>query len=152
MSNFHIRTTKTFSKATVVQVVEYVNRKMIIIKHIWSSHSLDQLKKLKFTAMNYIDRLTLLSSASVNYIVEARLANLPLSLIKKVSTKLNRSDGMKIRVKTELGDLICEYSEKRYRKEKREMDSYIKKAESLIKQPGKIRNSKYVKIQNQSYN
>ena len=34
-----------------------------------------------------------------------------------VSTKLIFSDGMTVRVKTELGDLICEYSKKRYRKE-----------------------------------
>lgn len=45
------------------------------------------------------------------------MANLLLSLIKTVSTKLNFSDGKTVRVKIELGDLICEYSEKRCRKE-----------------------------------
>lgn len=58
MSHFHIRTTKASSRATSVQVVRYVNRRMIIVKHIGSSHNLDELKKLKLLAREYIDKLT----------------------------------------------------------------------------------------------
>ncbi len=122
-----------------------------IIKDFKNKHKVDAITVVADAAMISSENIKLLSSASVNYIVGARLANLPLSLIKTVSTKSNRSDGMKTRVNAELGDLICEYSEKRYRKDKREMDSYIRKAESLVKQPGKIKKTKYVKIQNQSY-
>ena len=39
----HIRTTKTSSKATAVQVVEYVRRKMIILIHIGSAHSEEEI-------------------------------------------------------------------------------------------------------------
>lgn len=122
-----------------------------IIKDFKKKHKIDTITVVADAAMISSENIKLLSSASLNYIVGARLANLRLSLIKTVSTKLNRSDGMIMRIKTELGDLICEYSEKRYRKDKREMDNYIKKAESLIKEPGKIKRAKYIKIKDQSY-
>jgi transposase len=122
-----------------------------IIKDFKKKHNIDTITVVADAAMISSENIKLLSSASLNYIVGARLANLRLPLIKTVSTKLNRSDGMTVRIKTELGDLICEYSEKRYRKDRREMDNYIKKAESLIKKPGKIKRAKYLKVQNQSY-
>jgi hypothetical protein len=58
MSNFHISTTKTSLHVRAVQVVRYVNRRMIIVKHIGSSHNFDELKKLKLAAKDYIDKLT----------------------------------------------------------------------------------------------
>lgn len=58
MSKLHIRTTKTSSKATAVQVIYYENRRRIIVKHIGSSHNQDELKKLKLIALGYINKLT----------------------------------------------------------------------------------------------
>ena len=50
----HIRTTKTSSKATAVQVVEYVRRKMIILIHIGSAHSEEEILSLKQIASEWI--------------------------------------------------------------------------------------------------
>jgi len=122
-----------------------------IIKEFKKNHKIETITVVADAAMISSENIQLLSSASLNYIVGARLANLSFSLIKQLSTLLNRTDGMTVRVKTELGYLICEYSEKRCRKNKREMDNYIKKAESLLKHPGKIKKAKYIKVQNQSY-
>lgn len=122
-----------------------------VIKDFKKQHKIDTITVVADAAMISSENIKLLSSVSLKYIVGARLANLSLSLIKTISAKLNCSDGMTVRVKTELGDLICEYSLKRFRKDKREMDNYIKKAESLIKQPGKIKKAKYLKINDQSY-
>lgn len=55
---FHIRTTKTSSGATAVQIVRYQNRKMMIVKHIGSAHDKNQLKELKETAANWIEKIT----------------------------------------------------------------------------------------------
>lgn len=122
-----------------------------IIKEFQKNHKIDSVTVVADAAMISSENIKLLSRASLNYIVGARLANLSLSLIKTVSTKLNRSEGMTVRIKTGLGDLICEYSEKRYRKDKHEMDNYIKKAENLLKHPGRIKRAKYIKFENQSY-
>jgi len=50
----HIRTTKTASGATAVQVVEYVQRKMVVLAHIGSARSDEQLLSLKQLAANWI--------------------------------------------------------------------------------------------------
>ncbi len=55
---FYPRTTKTASGAVAVQVVRYVNRKMIVVKHIGSAHSLEEIAFLKQTARNWIERET----------------------------------------------------------------------------------------------
>jgi transposase len=122
-----------------------------IIKDFKKNYKIDTITVVADAAMISSENIKLLSKASLKYIVGARLAHLPVSLIKQLSTLLNRTDGKTVRIKTELGDLISEYSLKRYRKDKREMDNYIKKAESLINHPGKIKRAKYIKVQNQSY-
>lgn len=122
-----------------------------IINEYKQNNKIDTITVVADAAMISSENIKELLKASFKYIVGARLANLSLFLIKQISMLLNRSDKKTVRIKTELGDLICEYSEKRYRKDKREMDNHIQKAKSLIKQPGKVKRAKYIKIQNQSY-
>ena len=55
---FHIRTTKTGSGGTAVQIIRYQNRKMIIIKHLGSTHDKKDLKALKETATLWIEKTT----------------------------------------------------------------------------------------------
>ncbi|OGU81490.1 MAG: hypothetical protein A2W11_10850 [Ignavibacteria bacterium RBG_16_35_7] len=58
MNQFHIRTTKTTSKATAVQIIRYQNRRLIVVKHIGSAHNEDELKKLKEIAFSLLEKLT----------------------------------------------------------------------------------------------
>ncbi len=53
---YHIRTTKTSSRATAVQVVKYEDRKMIIVAHIGSAHNLEELVAIKKTAALWIEK------------------------------------------------------------------------------------------------
>lgn len=98
-----------------------------------------------------IDNVKALRTAKLNYIVGARAASLSLNTIKTISSKLDKQDAATIRMNTEYGDLICEFSLKRYAKDKREMENYITKAERLLKNPGSIRRAKFIKSQNQTY-
>ncbi|MDI6766220.1 MAG: IS1634 family transposase [Bacteroidota bacterium] len=52
---FYIRTTKTTSGARAVQIVQYQNRKTIIVQHIGSSHDEQELTILKQTARDWIE-------------------------------------------------------------------------------------------------
>ena len=85
------------------------------------------------------------------YIVGARLANAKPSFINSLCSKLPREDGAVIRLP--YSDLsfwiVCAYSEKRYKKEKAELDKHIEKAKTLIarREPGK--RAKFVKKSNQ---
>ena len=79
------------------------------------------------------------------------MANLPLNSIKHIHAAISGNDGQTMRLQTDCGDLICEFSCKRYAKDKREMEKYIDKAEKLLKNPGKIKHVKFIKHQNQKY-
>src|SRR3989338_1338438 len=51
---FHIRTTKTASGATAVQVVRYRYRNRVVVKHIGSAHSETDIASLKKIAAQWI--------------------------------------------------------------------------------------------------
>jgi transposase len=72
-----------------------------------------------------------LSSASIHYIVGARLANVSAELVSAIDKNLIREDGKTIRLKTDNGFLICSFSAKRYKKDKHEMDKQIEKVKPL---------------------
>jgi len=55
---FYIRTTKTASGSTAVQVVRYENRRKIIAVHIGSAHTPQELLSLKQTAQVWIKKTT----------------------------------------------------------------------------------------------
>jgi len=55
---FHVRTTKTATGATAVQIVRYRYRKMIVLKHLGSAYSKEDLASLKQLANQWIERKT----------------------------------------------------------------------------------------------
>lgn len=116
-----------------------------------SKHKIEKLTVVADAAMISSDNIAALSSAKLNYIVGARIANLSMNTIKIISSKLNIHDGATMRMQTEYGDLICEFSEKRYAKDKREMENYITKAEKLLKNPGSIKRTKFITSEHETY-
>lgn len=55
---FHVRTVKTSSGATAVQIVKYEKRKRIIVSHIGSAHTEKDLTFLKQEALKQVEHLT----------------------------------------------------------------------------------------------
>lgn len=55
---FHIRTATTISGATAVQVIRYLYRKRIVVKHIGSAHTKEDLASLKKIAIRWIEQET----------------------------------------------------------------------------------------------
>lgn len=88
-------------------------------------------------AMLSLDNVGKLVDHGLSYIVGARVGSLPLSLIKTISAKLNRKDGQTLRLPTEYGFLVCDFSVKRHRKDKHEMDQQIKKVVDILNHPAK---------------
>jgi transposase len=87
------------------------------------------------------------------YIVGARLANMPATLIEQIDTHLPRDDKAIIRLSTTTDEsypaaTVCEFSQARYNKDKREFDKQVARANTLIdkKEPGK--RAKFVKKSN----
>lgn len=78
-----IRTVKTSSGATAVQVVRYVNRKTVVDSHIGSSKNSDDILRLKESAYRWIEQnsqqLSLFSLASCDKNDVAKTSLIPLA-------------------------------------------------------------------------
>lgn len=100
-------------------------------------------------AMISSENITQLSQNNINYIVGARMGNLSIKLLQSIDNQIIRQDGKSIRIKTELGYLICSYSSVRYRKDLYEMNKQIEKAKQVIEVPSKSRKQKFTKTNDQ---
>jgi transposase len=91
------------------------------------------------------ERLSELRQKSLSYIVGARLANTPLKLVKEIHDALSEKQGKTARFSSKHGHLVCDFSQKRYKKELYELNKLIQKAEELVaKQQLKV-HAKFVK-------
>ena len=77
------------------------------------------------------------------------MGNLSIKLLETVDKQIVRADGKSIRIKTELGYLICSYSSVRYRKDLYEMNKQIEKAKQVIQVPSKSKKLKFTKTKDQ---
>jgi len=100
-------------------------------------------------AMISSENIAQLVQNDINYIVGARMGNLSAELLEAVDRQIDRQDGRSIRLKTELGYLICSYSSVRYRKDLYEMNKQIEKAKLAIETPSKNRKLKFTKTNKQ---
>ena len=89
--------------------------------------------------MMALSNIVELNAHGLSYIVGARVANASTKTIQGLALALGKKDGATLRIKTDHGDLICEFSDKRFRKDKFEMDKQVARAKSLVAkgEPGK---------------
>lgn len=130
-----------FEGHTLIPVIEKFRRK----------HKIKTFTVVADAAMISGDNIKALNALKLNYVVGARIANLSLNIIKTISKELSNNDGKTMRLQTDYGDLICEFSQKRYSKDKREMEKYIANAERLLKNPGSIKRAKFIKYQQNNH-
>jgi len=100
-------------------------------------------------AMISAENVKQLRANDINYIVGARLGNIPAVLLETIDKSINREDGRSIRIKTDNGYLICSYSAVRYRKDLYEMNKQIERAKQLVDQPSKTKKLKFTQTKNQ---
>lgn len=121
-----------------------------LISDFKRKHNIGKLTVVADAAMLSLDNVKALKASGLSYIVGARIGNLSERLIKQISLELNQQDGKSVRLKTDHGQLICDFNLKRYRKDKADMDKQIKKAEALLKQPNNIKRIKFITSQNKN--
>lgn len=132
---------KKFEGHTLIPIILRFKRK----------HKIKILTVVADAAMISIENIKALTKVHLNYIVGARVANLPMKTIEEISRRLSGHDGTTNRMKTNYGDLICEFSQNRYVKDKREMEKQITKAEKLLKNPGSIKRTKFISTEGEVY-
>lgn len=120
------------------------------MKSLIKKHRVEHLTVVADAAMISTTNIEALREENINYIVGARLGNIPADLLTQIDKNLPRIDGCSIRLETEYGHLICSFSNKRYSKDKYEMEKQINKAKSVLAQPSKIKKVKYLKTQNKN--
>ena len=117
---------KKFEGHTLIPIILKFKRK----------HKIEKLTVVADAAMISDENIKALTKAGLDYIVGARVAKLSLKDIEGVNKKLFGYDGLTMRMQTKYGDLICEFSQKRYAKDKQEMEKQIARAEKYLKNPG----------------
>ena len=91
-------------------------------------HCVENLTVVADAAMISLTNIEGLLQSNINYIVGARVSNLSDGLIQKISKALNMVDKASYRLTTNKGILICDFSKKRYWKNKNEMEGQLAKA------------------------
>lgn len=116
-----------------------------VVKNFKEKHEIKTLTVVADAGMISMENVKTLKENDLQYIVGARLGNITLKTLTSISGELNRRGDATMRITTALGDLICSFSEKRYAKDKREMEKQIKKAEEFIKNPKDAKRTKFLK-------
>ena len=116
-----------------------------IIKDFKKKHNIKNITAVADAAMISVDNINNLKASKIDYIVGARLGNLQANLLSSIDKQLPRTDLANIRLKTNLGYLVCDFSKKRFNKDKFEMEKQLSKAKQILQHPGKIKKAKFIK-------
>jgi hypothetical protein len=116
-----------------------------VIKDFVQRNRVKEFTVVADAAMISSKNISQLTQSNISYIVGARMGNLSEELLSVIDKKIDRQDGKNIRIKTELGYLICGYSSVRYRKDLYEMNKQIEKAKQAIESPSKAKKIKFTK-------
>lgn len=111
-----------------------------VIENFKNVHKITNLTVVADAGMLSLENTQKLAGRNLNYIVGARLSGLPLKLIKEISSKLNKTEGVYFQTETENGTLVCDFSQKRANKNKSDRNKQIQKALNQINNPGKFIN------------
>ena len=120
-----------------------------------NTYEIKNLTVVADSAMISYPNIQSLIKNNLSYIVGGRLASLKQKEIEEVNQKLDskeenikklkKKDGLSTRIETERGTLICDFSFKRYQKDKREMDKQITKAKKLLEENEGTKRVKFIK-------
>lgn len=116
-----------------------------VIENFKILHNITNLTVVADAGMLSLENTQKLTEKNLNYIVGARLSNLPLKTIGEMSGYLNKKEGIYFQIETQNGILICDYSAKRATKNRFDREKQIKKALSQINNPGKVKKLRFLK-------
>ena len=113
-----------------------------IVKDFKTKHDISTLTVVADAAMFSKLNFEELKKEKINYIVGARLANQKQNILDQIETNLKKEDGATFK----LGELVIEYSQKRFNKDKHEMSKQIARAEKYTgTETTKLKKMKYLK-------
>ena len=114
------------------------------IRKFKATYAVKNITVVADAAMISLENVRLLIKENLLYIVGARVANLKLDQMTQIKKELEDVDGRSMRIETERGLLVCDFSFKRYQKDKREMEKQIAKAEKLLEKRKGLKRTKFL--------
>jgi transposase len=120
-----------------------------VIKDFIKRNNVEEFTVVADAAMISSENVRQFTENSINYIVGARLGNIPSNLLDTIDKNITRENGKSIRIKTDNGHLICSYSSVRYRKDLYEMNKQVEKAKKIIDNPSKSKKLKFTRTNGQ---
>lgn len=119
-----------------------------IVKDFKTKHDIQQLTVVADAAMFSKLNFDELKKEKINYIVGARLANQKQSVLDKIDTDLKKEDLQT----TKIGELIVEYSQSRFNKDKKELDKHVTRAKAQAgTETTKLKKLKYLQNTTSTY-
>ena len=97
-----------------------------------AKYKISSLTVVADAAMLSEENIQAIKKAQLSYIVGARLGYLTVDIVKSISQSLDQSEGKTIRIPTSSGFLICDFSIKRYSKDKSDTEKQLTKARKVI--------------------
>jgi transposase len=118
-----------------------------IIKEFKSRFRIKKLAVVADAAMMSKTNLDDLLHSKIDYIIAARLGNIGREVLLEINKTLKKEDLANIRIKIDSKKyLICSYSVKRAKKDRRDRKKYIERAKYYLTNESKIsKRSKYIK-------
>ncbi len=103
-----------------------------VVEGFMSKHPQTKPIVVADAAMLDEDRLAELREKNISYIVGARLANSSLGVVRQITSSLRSVNGAVVRLQSKHGSLVCDFSNKRYKKELNDLNKLIQKAQELV--------------------
>lgn len=115
-----------------------------VIQSFQEKYHIKTLTVVADAAMISWDNVQKLKKSGLSYIVGARLGNLNQKLIARISQQLGEKDGARLRQETDKGFLVCDFSKKRFDKDKFEMEKQINKATLALENRQAVKRHKFL--------
>lgn len=122
-----------------------------LLENFLNAHSVSWPVVVADAAMLSEENIQELKNRNTYYIVAARLANTSISFVAMVSNALKQQNGAIARFPSKHGDMICSFSAARYRKQYRDMNLQIKKAEEILSGKKAEKRVKFLRGKSRNY-
>ena len=120
-----------------------------VIKNFINRNSVKEFTIVADAAMISAENVRQLKENRINYIVGARLGDIPAEFLDSIDQTIKRDNGKSININTNNAFLFCSYSSVHHRKDLNEMNKQIEKANQVITNPSKSKKLKFTKTNDQ---
>lgn len=115
-----------------------------VVTGLVTRYHLTNLTVVADAAMLSQANIDALGTADISYIVGARLGYLTLTQVQEIAAALDRKDAASIRRTIGGKTLICDFSRKRYAKNKSDTEKQIKKAREIVEGKSSVKRHRFL--------